>query len=116
MILTRLSVLVGVRGFEPPTTCTPCRCATRLRYTPEGAGIVHESPANEKTCVNTEEVLFPSVTLQLARNSSQTAAGSISLSRRELRSKRTGNPSTLENIQHLFKFDANLPDDLLTLR
>src|SRR5699024_11616244 len=26
--------LVGVRGFEPPTTCTPCRCATRLRYTP----------------------------------------------------------------------------------
>src|SRR5690625_4499302 len=26
--------MVGVRGFEPPTTCTPCRCATRLRYTP----------------------------------------------------------------------------------
>ncbi len=26
--------LVGVRGFEPPTTCTPYRCATRLRYTP----------------------------------------------------------------------------------
>ena len=27
--------LVGARGFEPPTTCTPCRYATRLRYAPE---------------------------------------------------------------------------------
>ena len=27
-------VLVGTRGFEPPTTCTPCKCATRLRYVP----------------------------------------------------------------------------------
>ena len=26
--------MVGVRGFEPPTTATPLRCATRLRYTP----------------------------------------------------------------------------------
>lgn len=26
--------LVGMRGFEPPTTCTPYRCATRLRYIP----------------------------------------------------------------------------------
>ncbi len=26
--------LVGARGFEPPTTCTPCRYATRLRYAP----------------------------------------------------------------------------------
>ena len=26
--------LVGVRGFEPPTLYTPCRCATWLRYTP----------------------------------------------------------------------------------
>src|SRR6185295_12414941 len=24
--------MVGARGFEPPTTCTPCRYATRLRY------------------------------------------------------------------------------------
>ena len=30
-----LNLLVGVRGFEPPTTCTPYRCATRLRYTPK---------------------------------------------------------------------------------
>ena len=28
--------LVGARGFEPPTTCTPCRYATRLRYAPFG--------------------------------------------------------------------------------
>src|SRR5262245_41424333 len=26
--------MVGMRGFEPPTTCTPSRCATRLRYIP----------------------------------------------------------------------------------
>ena len=26
--------LVGVTGFEPATPCTPCRCATKLRYTP----------------------------------------------------------------------------------
>ena len=27
--------MVGARGFEPPTTGTPCRCATRLRYAPK---------------------------------------------------------------------------------
>src|SRR5215213_5136507 len=27
--------MVGARGFEPPTLCTPCRCATRLRYAPK---------------------------------------------------------------------------------
>ena len=27
--------LVGARGFEPPTTCTPCKYATRLRYAPK---------------------------------------------------------------------------------
>ncbi len=27
-------ILVGARGFEPPTPCTPCKCATRLRYAP----------------------------------------------------------------------------------
>ena len=26
--------MVGVRGFEPPTTSTQNWCATRLRYTP----------------------------------------------------------------------------------
>src|SRR5215475_12663883 len=28
--------MVGARGFEPPTPCTPCRCATRLRHAPTG--------------------------------------------------------------------------------
>ena len=27
--------LVGVVGFELTTPCTPCKCATRLRYTPK---------------------------------------------------------------------------------
>ncbi len=26
--------MVGASGFEPPTPCTPCRCATGLRYAP----------------------------------------------------------------------------------
>ncbi len=26
--------MVGMTGFEPATTCTPCKCATRLRYIP----------------------------------------------------------------------------------
>jgi hypothetical protein len=29
------SMLVGVAGFELATPCTPCKCATRLRYTPK---------------------------------------------------------------------------------
>ena len=34
--LTRnpLISMVGVKGFEPSTPCTPCKCATRLRHTP----------------------------------------------------------------------------------
>ena len=27
--------LVGARGFEPPTTSPPAKCATRLRYAPK---------------------------------------------------------------------------------
>jgi hypothetical protein len=30
-----LAVLVGVRGFEPPTSCSQSKRATRLRYTPK---------------------------------------------------------------------------------
>ena len=26
--------MVGAGGFEPPTPCTPCKCATGLRYAP----------------------------------------------------------------------------------
>ena len=32
--------MVGARGFEPPTTCTPCKYATRLRYAPTKEKIV----------------------------------------------------------------------------
>jgi hypothetical protein len=28
-------LFVGVTGFEPATPCTPCKCATGLRYTPK---------------------------------------------------------------------------------
>lgn len=35
---TLVDSLVGARGFEPPTTGTPCRCATRLRYAPNNGG------------------------------------------------------------------------------
>ncbi len=34
-----LILLVGARGFEPPTPCTPCKYATRLRYAPTKAGL-----------------------------------------------------------------------------
>ena len=34
--------LVGAKGFEPSTPCTPCRCATRLRYAPTESGIIAE--------------------------------------------------------------------------
>jgi hypothetical protein len=32
-----LTFLVGVKGFEPSTPCTPCKCATKLRHTPKPA-------------------------------------------------------------------------------
>src|SRR5512143_4252945 len=32
--LAKMEELVGARRFELPTPCTPCRCATRLRYAP----------------------------------------------------------------------------------
>src|SRR5438309_5946708 len=31
----RPSAVVGARGFEPPTSCSQSRCATRLRHAPE---------------------------------------------------------------------------------
>ena len=39
--------LVGARGFEPPTTCTPCKYATRLRYAPK-ARIIAEGASDMK--------------------------------------------------------------------
>src|SRR5215831_14219337 len=32
----RKGKMVGATGFEPATTCPPCKCATRLRYAPTG--------------------------------------------------------------------------------
>ncbi len=39
LISTRWSecILVGARGFEPPTPCSQSRCATRLRHAPPSA-------------------------------------------------------------------------------
>ena len=33
-------IVVGARRFELPTPCTPCRCATRLRYAPTEPAII----------------------------------------------------------------------------
>ena len=38
---TRGAALVGVEGFEPPTSCSQSKRATGLRYTPEGANHTH---------------------------------------------------------------------------
>ena len=35
--------MVGAKGFEPSTPCTPCRCATRLRYAPTEPMIISGS-------------------------------------------------------------------------
>ena len=32
--MTSFGFLVGAAGFELATPCTPCKCATRLRYIP----------------------------------------------------------------------------------
>src|SRR5438128_8135205 len=40
--------MVGATGFEPATTCTPSKCATRLRYAParsNGGSVVTPAPA-----------------------------------------------------------------------
>ena len=31
----RDAMLVGAEGFEPPTSCSQSRCATRLRHAPQ---------------------------------------------------------------------------------
>ena len=32
--LTNKSIIIGTTGFEPATSCAPCKCATKLRYAP----------------------------------------------------------------------------------
>jgi hypothetical protein len=38
---TPTDLMVGTRGFEPPTTCSQSRCATRLRHVPTAALLWH---------------------------------------------------------------------------
>ncbi len=38
----RDSIVVGARGFEPPTPSSRTRCATRLRYAPTGLACANE--------------------------------------------------------------------------
>ena len=40
------STMVGARRFELPTPCTPCRCATRLRYAPTEPRIIRDGSAS----------------------------------------------------------------------
>ena len=40
--------MVGVAGFELATPCTPCKCATRLRYTPTRLKLYTEFKAFNK--------------------------------------------------------------------
>jgi hypothetical protein len=42
---SNLKEMVGARGFEPPTTATPLRCATRLRYAPNTKPALRSGPA-----------------------------------------------------------------------
>lgn len=44
-------MLVGTAGFELATPCTPCKCATRLRYTPKQA-IVAGLSAFQQQCAD----------------------------------------------------------------
>ena len=37
-------MLVGARGFEPPTTSPPAKCATRLRYAPKARIVAEIEP------------------------------------------------------------------------
>ena len=55
--------LVGATGFEPATTCTPSKCATRLRYAPEEAREVSPDSGGVNAncqCQNpSESTVFP---------------------------------------------------------
>ena len=48
----KLVKMVGVAGFELATPCTPCKCATRLRYTPTRLEFYTEKFGSNKKCAN----------------------------------------------------------------
>ena len=43
----KIQTLVGTAGFEPATSCAPCKCATRLRYAPRN--LAKYSSTNQQT-------------------------------------------------------------------
>jgi hypothetical protein len=51
---------VGTTGFEPATPCTPCKCATGLRYVPREI-----QKQKEKECEFALRPLLLSVSLRL---------------------------------------------------
>ena len=62
-----LLVLVGMTGFEPATTCTPCKCATRLRYIPNCNNYIERLSEKSKTFFikkHTPENIFGSVLIR----------------------------------------------------
>src|SRR5256885_10503496 len=57
-------IMVGVAGFELATPCTPCKCATRLRYTPKNSIIYSFLLSNRKQRTNLQKLLAHSLRLQ----------------------------------------------------
>ena len=54
-----LNLLVGVKGFEPSTPCTPCKCATRLRHTPSQERVIIKISLLDSKCfLNITQHLF----------------------------------------------------------
>jgi hypothetical protein len=51
-------LLVGARGFEPPTPCAQGRCATRLRYAPTGSCQYTLSTTNSGTTTCDGSVIY----------------------------------------------------------
>ena len=50
---------VGVTGFEPATTCTPCKCATGLRYTPRKLSHISLRPSRHLGGMRYRAALHP---------------------------------------------------------
>ncbi len=47
--------MVGVVGFEPTAPCTPCRCATVLRYTPSEGRIAYAQWPFKRLCLTSSQ-------------------------------------------------------------
>jgi hypothetical protein len=51
-----LKIMVGERGFEPPTPWSRTRCSTRLSHSPTGAGRRRNCLAPSQVCSLTAEL------------------------------------------------------------